>query len=151
VTFPDHIKSHTRQQTLCFGPDGLLRRHDFTIDLLGAVPSQLDATDYRDVDGTYDAICSVEMLEAVGERYWDTYFAAPAQQLAPGGRVALLSSLNRGPLPAAITRPLVRSLTGVRLFDRNELTRALTARGLIDVQQRVSGLAQFVAARKPAT
>jgi hypothetical protein len=38
VTFPDHIKSHTRRQILCFGPDGLLRRHDFTIDLLGAVP-----------------------------------------------------------------------------------------------------------------
>jgi hypothetical protein len=51
VTFPDHIKSHTRQQILCFGPDGLLRRHDFTIDLLGAVPSQLNATGYRDVDG----------------------------------------------------------------------------------------------------
>jgi hypothetical protein len=27
VTFPDHIKSHTRQQISCFGPDGLLRRH----------------------------------------------------------------------------------------------------------------------------
>ncbi len=51
VTFPDHIKSHSRQQVLCFGPDGLLRRHDFTIDLLGAVPSQLEATGYRDVDG----------------------------------------------------------------------------------------------------
>ena len=51
VTFPDHIKSHTRQQIFSFGPDGLLRRHDFAIDLLGAVPSQLDATDYRDVDG----------------------------------------------------------------------------------------------------
>jgi hypothetical protein len=35
VTFPDHIKSHTRQQISCFGPDGLLRRHDFTIDILG--------------------------------------------------------------------------------------------------------------------
>ncbi|HZR54681.1 MAG TPA: hypothetical protein VFB06_34925 [Streptosporangiaceae bacterium] len=51
VTFPDHIKSHSRKQVLCFGPDGLLRRHDFTIDLLGAVPSQLEATGYRDVDG----------------------------------------------------------------------------------------------------
>jgi hypothetical protein len=51
VTFPDHIKSHTRQQVFCFGPDGLLRRHDFTIDLLGGVPSQLDATGYRDVGG----------------------------------------------------------------------------------------------------
>ena len=71
--------------------------------------------------------------------------------LAPGGRVALLSSCNRGPLPAAITNPLVKSLTGVRVFGRDELTRALTARGLIDVQQRVAGVAQFVAARKPAT
>jgi hypothetical protein len=51
VTFPDHIKSHTRQQISCFGPDGLLRRHDFTIDLLGGATGMLYATDYRDVDG----------------------------------------------------------------------------------------------------
>jgi hypothetical protein len=51
VTFPDHIKSHTRQQILCFGPDGLLRRHDFTMDVLGGAPGKLYATDYRDVDG----------------------------------------------------------------------------------------------------
>jgi hypothetical protein len=51
VTFPDHIKSHTRQQIVCFGPDGLLRRHDFTFDVLGGVPGELYATGYRDVDG----------------------------------------------------------------------------------------------------
>ena len=51
VTFPDHIKSHTRQQISCFGPDGLLRRDDFTIDILGGAPGMLYATDYRDVDG----------------------------------------------------------------------------------------------------
>jgi hypothetical protein len=52
VTFPDHIKGHTRTQVFCFGPDGLLRRHDFTIDVVGhTVESQLYATDYRDVDG----------------------------------------------------------------------------------------------------
>jgi hypothetical protein len=51
VTFPDHIKSHTRQQVACFGPDGLLRRHDFTFDILGGAPGQLYATGYRDVDG----------------------------------------------------------------------------------------------------
>lgn len=51
VTFPGHIKSHSRKQVLCFGQDGLLRRHDFAIDLLGGVPSQLEATGYRDVDG----------------------------------------------------------------------------------------------------
>lgn len=51
VTFPEHIKTHSRQQTFCFGPDGLLRRHNFAIDLLGGAPSQLEATGYRDVDG----------------------------------------------------------------------------------------------------
>ncbi|MCW2907054.1 MAG: hypothetical protein JWL68_1843 [Actinomycetia bacterium] len=51
VTFGDHIKSHTRQQISCFGPDGLLRRHDFTMDILGGAPGSLYATDYRDVDG----------------------------------------------------------------------------------------------------
>ena len=51
VTFPDHIKTHTRQQILCFGPDGLLRRHDFSIDIVGGGGALLYASGYRDVDG----------------------------------------------------------------------------------------------------
>jgi hypothetical protein len=51
VTFPDYINSHTREQISCFGPDGLLRRHDFTIDILGGATGLLYAADYRDVDG----------------------------------------------------------------------------------------------------
>jgi hypothetical protein len=51
ATFPEHIKSHTREQISCFGPDGLLRRHDFTIDIVGGATGMLYATDYRDVDG----------------------------------------------------------------------------------------------------
>lgn len=45
--------------------------------------------DYRDVEGQFDAIVSVEMIEAVGERYWPDYFAALGRLLAPGGRVGL--------------------------------------------------------------
>jgi cyclopropane-fatty-acyl-phospholipid synthase len=45
--------------------------------------------DYRDATGRYDAIVSVEMIEAVGEAYWPTYFAALDGLLAPGGRVGL--------------------------------------------------------------
>jgi hypothetical protein len=51
VTFPEHIKTHTREQISCFGPDGLLRRHDFTIDVIGGATGMLYAADYRDVDG----------------------------------------------------------------------------------------------------
>jgi cyclopropane-fatty-acyl-phospholipid synthase len=45
--------------------------------------------DYRQVDGEYDAIVSVEMIEAVGEAYWPAYFAALDRLLAPGGKVAI--------------------------------------------------------------
>ena len=45
--------------------------------------------DYRDVAGVYDAVVSVEMIEAVGERWWPTYFKALDRCVAPGGRVGL--------------------------------------------------------------
>ena len=45
--------------------------------------------DYREVSGTFDAIVSVEMIEAVGEAYWPAYFAAIDRLLAPGGKVAI--------------------------------------------------------------
>ncbi|WP_412539516.1 cyclopropane-fatty-acyl-phospholipid synthase family protein [Longispora sp. K20-0274] len=53
------------------------------------VDIRVDLLDYRDVRGEYDAILSVEMIEAVGEEYWPTYTAALDALLAPGGRVGL--------------------------------------------------------------
>jgi cyclopropane-fatty-acyl-phospholipid synthase len=45
--------------------------------------------DYRDVAGQFDAIVSVEMVEAVGEEYWPDFFDCIARNLAPGGRAAI--------------------------------------------------------------
>ena len=45
--------------------------------------------DYREAGGEYDAIVSVEMIEAVGEAYWPAYFAALDRLLAPGGTAAI--------------------------------------------------------------
>ena len=45
--------------------------------------------DYRAVTGQFDAVVSVEMVEAVGRQYWPTWFAAVARALKPGGRAAL--------------------------------------------------------------
>ncbi len=45
--------------------------------------------DYRDLQGRFDAIASVEMFEAVGEENWPTYFAALHRRLAPGRRAAI--------------------------------------------------------------
>jgi cyclopropane-fatty-acyl-phospholipid synthase len=45
--------------------------------------------DYREAVGSYDVVLSVEMIEAVGERYWPAYFTAIDRMLAPGGRAGL--------------------------------------------------------------
>ena len=49
----------------------------------------VDLCDYRAVSGTYDAVLSVEMVEAVGFDYWSTYFSTLDRVLAPGGRVGI--------------------------------------------------------------
>jgi SAM-dependent methyltransferase len=99
-------------------------------------------------DGSFDAVCCFAALYLIEEptRALDEI----ARVLAPGGRVALLSSCNRGPLPARATNAVVRRLSGVRIFAHDELTQALADRGLTGVEQRVFGLAQFVSGRKPA-
>lgn len=45
--------------------------------------------DYRDVEGTYDAVASIEMFEAVGEKYWPAFFSTLSDRLKTGGRAAL--------------------------------------------------------------
>ena len=56
--------------------------------------------DYRDVGGCYDAVLSVEMIEAVGYHSWPGYFATLERLVRPGGRVAIQT----------ITMPHVRML-----------------------------------------
>jgi cyclopropane-fatty-acyl-phospholipid synthase len=55
----------------------------------GVDGAHFSLTDYRDVSGTYDAVVSIEMAEAVGQEYWPAYAAAIARALKPGGRAAL--------------------------------------------------------------
>lgn len=50
---------------------------------------QYSLCDYRDVRGSYRHIVSIEMIEAVGERYWPTYFGQLSALLAPGGRCVI--------------------------------------------------------------
>ncbi|MCG6498398.1 cyclopropane-fatty-acyl-phospholipid synthase family protein [Kitasatospora sp. A2-31] len=62
--------------------------------------------DYRAADGEYDAVVSVEMIEAVGRPFWPEYFPTLDRVLAPGGRVAL----------QAITMPHDRMLASSRTY-----------------------------------
>jgi cyclopropane-fatty-acyl-phospholipid synthase len=54
--------------------------------------ADLRLQDYRDIaDAPFDAICSIEMVEAVGREYWPTYFQTVARLLKPGGRACVQS------------------------------------------------------------
>jgi len=51
VTFPDHIASHTRSQVIHIGPDGLMRRHDYTVDILGGATGANYPSEFREFQG----------------------------------------------------------------------------------------------------
>jgi cyclopropane-fatty-acyl-phospholipid synthase len=59
--------------------------------------ADLRLQDYRDIgksdaaDRQFDAVCSIEMFEAVGREYWPTYFESVARLLKPGGRACIQS------------------------------------------------------------
>jgi cyclopropane-fatty-acyl-phospholipid synthase len=57
--------------------------------LAGLGEASVTLTDYRDLHGQYDAIASVEMVEAVGQKYWPDYLSTVSRCLKPGGRAAI--------------------------------------------------------------
>lgn len=63
--------------------------HELTVaeGLEGRVDVRLQ--DYRDVEGCFDRIVSIEMFEAVGEAWWPAYFRVIAERLKPGGYAVL--------------------------------------------------------------
>jgi cyclopropane-fatty-acyl-phospholipid synthase len=89
----------------------LIRRHGSTVSgitlsteqlayaqarLAGAIKrgrADLRLLDYRDIEGRYDRVASIEMLEAVGERYWPVYFVKLRASLRSGG-IALLQVIT---------------------------------------------------------
>lgn len=73
ITLSTEQKAHVEARMAAAGLDGV------TVGL----------TDYRDVTGVYDAVASIEMVEAVGEAYWPDYLATISQVLKPGGRAAI--------------------------------------------------------------
>ena len=58
-----------------------------------ACAAEIRLEDYRDVRGTFDRIASIEMVEAVGEGHWATYFGRLRELLAPGG-IAVLQAIT---------------------------------------------------------
>ena len=74
ISLSDAQTAHARER---ISRRGLGERVDFSIQ------------DYRDVRGQYDGVASIEMFEAVGERYWPAFFGTLRRVLKPGARACL--------------------------------------------------------------
>jgi len=98
-------------------------------------------------DDSFDAVCCFAALYLFSDPM--RAIAEMERVLAPGGRIAILTSCHRGPAPLHPVVGLSSLISGVKVFGRDEITGAFESLGLRDVSQRVTGVAQFVNARKP--
>jgi SAM-dependent methyltransferase len=145
----------TRRFAKRVGPDGLAVGIDASPTMLRRAvldggrprPSYVlgDAVRLPFADATFDGVCCFAALHLFEEPM--VALDHVARVLKPGGRVAIFASVERirGPLGAP-TR-LAGLGSGIRVFGRDELPRALEARGFGEVRQELAGLTQFVGAR----
>jgi len=74
-------------------------QHDFAVARIARAGLsdrvEIRLQDYRDCGGEYDGIVSIEMIEAVGERFWPAYFRTLCERLKPGRRAAVQAILVR--------------------------------------------------------
>ena len=82
-----HGGAHVRSVTLSAEQHRLAQERVAAAGLSDRIDIEL--RDYREVDGRYDAVVSVEMVEAVGYRFWPKYFQVLDRLVVPGGRVAI--------------------------------------------------------------
>ena len=83
--------AHVTTLTLSVEQAALARERIAAVGLDGRVDVLLQ--DYREATGSYDAVVSIEMIEAVGDEYWPTYFEAIDRLLAPGGTAVVQAIL----------------------------------------------------------
>jgi ubiquinone/menaquinone biosynthesis C-methylase UbiE len=117
-----------------------LRKSELTnLALVGA-----DATDLPFNDRSFDATCCFAALHLMADPFG--CLDELTRVLAPGGRIALMTSVRRQ-LTARPLKPLLEGASGMRIFEAGELVAALRSRGYTEVHQRLAGMVQFVGAR----
>jgi cyclopropane-fatty-acyl-phospholipid synthase len=85
--------AHVTSITLSTEQAALARQRVIAAGLAGRVDVRVQ--DYRSTTGRYDAVVSIEMIEAVGEEFWPAYLATLDAALVPGGRAVIQAILMR--------------------------------------------------------
>jgi len=140
------------------GPEGLAIGLDASRPMLGQA---LAATDIEDPiayvradavrppfqDAVVDGLCCFAALHLFA--YPEDALASFARLLKPGGRLALLTTARQAWAPFNRLDSVGGLVSGVRIFEREEITGLLEDLSFVDIEVRYSGFAQFVSARRP--
>ncbi len=147
----------TRHFAHAVGPEGLAVGIDASPTMLGRAIADTaqdniayvrgDAVRLPFRDASFDAVCCFAALHLFSDPF--EALDHMVRVLTPGGRIALFTSCRAASQPIRTWQDVVAAPSGMRMFERGEITDALTARGLVDVQRRTSGLTQFVGATRP--
>ena len=149
----------TRDFARTVGPDGLVVGIDVSETMLARAVADTEAAALLDrtayvrgdaaelpfVDSSFDAVCCFAALHLFADplRALDRM----TEVLTPGGRIAIFTS-SQGRTP--LTRPMFAlsgRRSGMRVFEQGEVVRALEKRGYAEIQQRITGVTQFVGGR----
>jgi len=97
-------------------------------------------------DASFDAVCCFAALHLFADPF--AGLDEMRRVLRPGGRVAIMTSVRRQvTLPPL--KPIIERASGMRMFEADEIVRALQNRGFENVRQRLAGVVQFVGGRVP--
>ena len=149
----------TRDFARSVGPDGLVVGIDLSETMLARAVADTDAAGLLDrtayvrgdagelpfLDSSFDGVCCFAALHLFADppRALDRM----TEVLTPGGRIAIFTSAQGR---TALTRPwigLSGRRSGMRVFEQAEVVRMLEKRGYVGIQQRITGVTQFVGGR----
>src|SRR5207248_11630242 len=98
-------------------------------------------------DGTFGAVGCFLALHLIPEPF--RAVREMIRVLAPGGRIVLQAPYLPGGAVPRLADTVLNAPLGIRTFRRSEFTDLFTEAGLVDIEQKITGLLQFVAATAP--
>lgn len=142
------------------GRDGLVVGIDASATMLGRGVRDLKRTRQRNIAlvrgdagdlpfkaGSFDAVCCFGALHLFPDPI--AALDEMARVLGPGGRIALMTSVRRRITPS-IVKPAMSRVSGMRIFDRDELTGLLAEREFGEISSQVYGMVHFAGGRLPS-
>jgi ubiquinone/menaquinone biosynthesis C-methylase UbiE len=125
---------------------GVAALEDTSLGNLALIRGDATALPFR--ESVFDGVCCFAALHLFSDPF--DGLNEMRRVLRPGGRIAIMTSVRRQ-VTLSPLKPLIERASGMRVFESDEIVRALQERGFENVRQRLAGLVQFVGGRLAST